>query len=228
MIRYIFIYIGKYFFNYILKIALIGRFLKILDIELKLLKLILSFLYKFNLTSKLLKLIDKVGIKKKLVSGANFRRILEQCQSGDIILIRAYGELTTLVQQIVGSTYTHAAIVYHDKINIIDATGKGVTTRDILELQVGVSKICIRRPILQTDEVQKMVNVAKEFEELGVKYDYKFQSSKEEMYCSELVFHCINKVKPNTLELRKRFGIMTITPDDIYKADKVFKTIVEI
>jgi uncharacterized protein YycO len=65
--------------------------------------------------------------------------------------------------------------------------------------------------------------------QIGKPYDYELNSeSNENMYCSELVAKAINAVTyRNYLSMRERFGLMTITPQDLYEATKKFDRVWE-
>jgi len=180
--------------------------------------------------------IDKIGIKKYLVHGADFRKVIEDTKEGDCILIRAFLESTTYLQ---GSKFTHAAMKVADKF-IIDATGEGVEDRDILELMVGSSRVMVRRPKVSPDVIKEMVSEAYGFVDRKTPYDWSFvarsknptplkdEKARKAVYCSEMYYWCLESASPGLLNLRERFGIMTITPDDIAKADNVFETIIDI
>lgn len=170
--------------------------------------------------------INNIGIKSNLVPGMIMRRVMEVAQSGDMILIRAYGESSTLL---IGQGYTHSAIRCKVKKHIIDATGKkGLAKRDILELFQGISCIAVLRLKDWTeDEMHRLMARTEHYEAKKIPYDYGYDSNKEEMYCSEFLYHCINDIRPGLLNLRERFGIQTITPEDLYKARRVFDLVFE-
>ena len=184
----------------------------------------LIWLNKIGVLEDILNVIDEIGIKDNLISGLVMRQVLSVLKPGDIILIRAFGEASSLF---IGQGFTHSALQCKIKKHIIDSTGtKGVAKRDILELFQGTSSISVVRLKDWTEsEIKLLMSRAEHYVAKKIPYDYGFAGDKEEMYCSEFLSHCINDIKPNTLGLRERFGVGTITPEDLYKAKRVFDVI---
>jgi len=177
----------------------------------------------------MLSIINRVGIKGHLLDG-NAHEIAE-CYTvpGDIILVRAEFEGTTALQ---ASDYTHLAIRGSQKLmpigpqyresmvsTIVHSTGlPGVHTANIKELFVGISAIAGLRLPWGWEDRERVWKRACYYEAEGIGYDWEFSSTKEDMYCSELGLHCINDIRPDYLNLRDRYGELTITPDDFRKA----------
>jgi len=186
----------------------------------------LSLLFKMGALDDILNIVNSVGIHKSLVPGDMIRQVLAKAVPGDIILVKAFGEATSLL---IGGDYTHSAMVVSEKNLIADATGAlGVSKRDILNLFQGISAIRLIRLKDATDgEMVDIVDKASFYTTKKIRYDYGYASNKEEMYCSEFLSHVINDILPGTLELRPRFGKATITPDDLSKASRIFDTVFE-
>jgi uncharacterized protein YycO len=142
---------------------------------------------------------------------------------GDIFLTRTNGELTTAL---IPGYYKHAAI-YVGQDKIIDATGAGVQKRWLADLAMHTDNICILRVNDYTPALGKKI-VEYAYLQIGKKYDFEMNiNDVSTFYCSELIFDSINGAVPNYLDLRESLGIDTLTPEDIYLAEKKFKKIYE-
>ena len=175
----------------------------------------LSWLNDIDVMDDILQMVSKLGIKYHLIPGHEFRTALYCSKPGDIIVIRAFAEATSIL---IGAGFTHVAFKANDK-DIYDATGDhGVSKRDILELMVGTQDLAVLRLNLPHEKIMEVLERAKQYTEMDIDYDYGFASNKSEMYCSEFIYHCVNDVCPGYFDLRERYGNRTITPEDLYKA----------
>lgn len=186
-------------------------------------KWLIDLLRKKGVLKKFLLDIDSIGIKHHLIHGEKIRTVLNSLESGDCILARAYAEATTTLM---GGDYTHTILKTNHSNFLIDATSEGVKRRDILNAFVGVSSICVMRPKLSSVLRQKIADRGEFYATQDIGYDYNFASGNKDMYCSEFYFNCFNDVSPKKLELRERFGCLTITPDDLSKCVRLFERII--
>lgn len=186
----------------------------------------LLVLSKVGVVTCIVKIAKWLGIQKFLIPGHEIRKAINLAQPGDLILIRSFGESSSFL---IGAGYTHVAMKINDHDFIVDSTAQfGVAKRDILELFSGTARVAIMRPkFLTASQVNSVVQRALGYESKNIPYDYTFASGTEAMYCSEFMYHCINDIVPGAMNLRKRYGISTITPQDYYQAGRLFELIYE-
>jgi uncharacterized protein YycO len=62
---------------------------------------------------------------------------------------------------------------------------------------------------------------------LGAQYDYEFSLGNKAFYCAELVYVAYRTVEPQVFgfEPRERLGVLTVTADDLYLAEKWFQKV---
>lgn len=143
---------------------------------------------------------------------------------GDIILTRTDGELTTLT--IPG--YWKHAIVYIGQDKVVEGVAPFVRENWLANVVMKTDYISVMRMKDSSDqECYTLVEYALSC--VGKKYDFGLKIwDEEEEYCSEIVYHGVNKAKRcEWVELRYRMGFPSLTPDDIYKARRKFDFIYE-
>ena len=154
---------------------------------------------------------------------------------GDVILSKSDGHLTNLTNL---GYWKHAMIyVGGKKPSIVEAVGEGVVRKTLVEVLSSKDRIAVLRPtkrLIQNEEqMKKYISFVES--QIGKPYDYSFdlfsRKSFESFYCSELVYDGIIAGNENcNFNLRKTFGISTVTPMDLYKMSfsQKFLKIIEI
>lgn len=146
---------------------------------------------------------------------------------GDVLLTHSDSHMSNLINL----GYWKHAVVYVGKENgipmIVEAIGRGVIKRPLVEMLSSKDRICILRPSKKLLEIwehkEDFVYFCKQ--QVGKKYDYSFDSfskkSHESFYCSELIYFGIITANPKAdFNLRKNFGIFTVTPMDLYNMSR--------
>ena len=105
-------------------------------------------------------------------------KIIQSVQLGDVLLIRTNGELTTLMQP---SKWTHSVLVL-TQMHAFEATTKGTRLTDLMYILARCDEAMLLRPkfLINNDH---MVEYALPL--VNRPYDFKFESSDEELYCHE-------------------------------------------
>lgn len=171
-----------------------------------------------------LRVIGKVKIKpkKRRLWGQEIF-LIPMIKKGDIILVKAKGELTNLL---IGGKYKHALIATGDGyLEAVDPTVRKVTFKHILD---HYDYICVcRAEFLVPSEIERMIAFAES--QIGKPYDYMFEPNMKAFYCSELATSAIVHAMPysNTWSQRDIFGVKTTMPDDFRNATDKFKTVIE-
>ena len=170
----------------------------------------------------LLSSVNKLGIKSHLIKADDMRYAMHMSKPVDVILTRAFAEITTVLQ---GSKFTHAAIKSDVDNQIIHAIGsKGVHKTDILDLFIGTERICIKR-VRTTDAGRSdILDLANNYADENTPYDFNMVAEdKSSMYCSEFIYWCINPII-SRLQFKDRYGFETYIPDDIFEDNVNFET----
>ena len=66
------------------------------------------------------------------------------------------------------------------------------------------------------------------YAENETKYDYGFDEGDETLYCSELFYHCVNKVVEGTIKFKKHLFLRAITPHELREYGYPLKVKLEI
>lgn len=158
----------------------------------------------------------------KLIKGPDYYRLESVIQSGDVLLSRTRGELTNLF---IPGFFTHAAIARGDEY-VIEAIGKGVSRTDLVSFVMTKDYVVLLRPRF-ADDVIKGKAVLWAEEQVGLPYDYEFETSNKAYYCSELVATAYNKAMDGSCPFVSKdvFGEPTIEPQDFVKAKEKFDII---
>jgi len=160
----------------------------------------------------------------KITSYEDVLRLYGTIKVGDIILTRTRGEMSTLT---IPGQWKHSAIYIGDK-KILHAISPCVTKAYLADLIMKTDYFAVMRMKDMTEEEGKAI-AGYALKYLGRDYDFGLQIwDEDEMYCSEIVFHSVNSVRENYIELRYRMGYPTFTPNDNYKARKKFDLITEL
>ena len=189
----------------------------------------LWFEFLRKLTTIIAKIITPIHspYSHKYIKYDHVMRAMTYLKSGDIILTRTHGDLSTVV---IPGFWKHAAIYAGDG-KIIDATSVGVTERHLADLMMTTDNVAVLRVANVVEDLSKgqlMVDYARL--QIGKKYDLEMRVNRTDaMFCSELVYHAICHVfGKDYIELRERMGIKTLTPDDCYKAHGKFTVFLKI
>jgi hypothetical protein len=165
---------------------------------------------------------------KKIMNAEQAKEILSKARAGDILVVRAGGYLSSILL----GEFSHVAFILNQS-DILDSTEIGVARRSILSCIIGYTRVVIVRPKFTTYEKRKSMERAKEIEaadiEENIKYNFSLVEGNDigvevprKLTCSQLVRDIMNTAKPDYLDLRKRLGFMSITPEDFYKAKTKF------
>lgn len=135
---------------------------------------------------------------------------------GTILVSKTNGELGNLF---IPDFWSHCAL-YTGAGTVIEAVGHGVIETDLIDFMMKKDFIVALKPKFATvPQMSEAVRVART--QLGKPYDFSFQTSDvKAFYCSELVQWSYNQVnKDIPFKTREVLGVMTVTPDDIVKAN---------
>lgn len=153
----------------------------------------------------------------------------EKIEPLDIILCNTAGHLSNIFNP---GKWKHVVVFIGWDNNIpmiVEATGAGVIKRPLIECIAEKDEVCILRYNKQNNEIydlNKGIEFAKS--QVGKEYDYLFDNTSnkkfENFYCSELGWYSLKESYPNlNFEMRKTFGVNTVTPDDFYKSSQIEK-----
>lgn len=149
------------------------------------------------------------------IKGTEVRKILNVVQRGDIMLRRYDGFLNTIFTP---GFWGHAGLfVGHD--SVIHAVGKGVIEEDILTFCRTDSVSVLRVKSADDGLIDTATACATKHAREKTEYDYRFKAKNGNVYCTELVHECYNKLFQNDFE--DVAGNTILTPDGIRKSDKV-------
>ena len=158
---------------------------------------------------------------RKLVTAADYRVALPTLAVGDVLLSRCRGEVSNCV---IPGFYTHAAL-YIGEERVLEATGAGVHTSDLVDFVMRKDFIAILNPAFASPAIEKkaaQIAVGAE----GRPYDYGFTSSEDAFYCAELIAWSYSEaMKPgeSPFEYRLTLGVPTVTPQDFFNAESKWK-----
>jgi len=158
----------------------------------------------------------------KRITAADCLKIADLAEPGDVLLSQNEGELSNIF---IPGFWKHAA-VYTGKYEVTEAIGKGVSRCHLIDFAMKKDFVSLWRPLFASKEQRKNAAEAAKLE-IGRPYDYEFQSGNKAFYCSELVYSAYDVAMggKSPFEMRPRYGIMTVTPMDIARADKKFARI---
>jgi len=157
---------------------------------------------------------------RKLITGSDLRAMLAVgIQDGDILVSRTNGELANVA---IPGVMSHLGVI--EGQTVYEASTTGVRNVDIIDFFINKDVIAVLRPNFMTPE-QIALQMSYLKAQIGkpYNYDFKFSESDDKFYCTELGYKSIvfgNKESPFTL--RRRLGVLTVSPDDFYKAQKKF------
>jgi len=143
------------------------------------------------------------------LKGDQMREILNAIKPGDILLRRYNHYLGSVL---VPGHYSHAAIYIGDD-RVIHMLGKGITNEDILTF-MRCDDVAIMRALMPQKQIDAAIKKAKEYEKMGVEYDYNFDTnSPARFYCTEMTDGCYDYPVKEEIMPRKK-----IMPDDYTKS----------
>ncbi|MGL4368253.1 MAG: YiiX/YebB-like N1pC/P60 family cysteine hydrolase [Spirochaetota bacterium] len=188
----------------------------------------------FYLCTPVIKLVGKISvpyIDKDPMH--NFYTITSLLRPMDIILTTSYGHMSNFFNP---GKYKHA-IAYvgetHGVPMIVEAIGKGVIRRSLVECLSSKDEIAVLRPKEPVlNDAQKAGAIQWIEQQVGKPYDYQFDMNSQRRYqsffCSELIYFAIKQVNPETsFVLMDNLGVPTVSPGDFYRAEKKFDLIYE-
>ena len=173
---------------------------------------------------------------KKLLTGEEINEIIETAEEGDILLVRAGGYFSTFLFWLFNlGDYTHCVYV-NAKGEITDSTAAGVEKRPMLATLVGYTKAVVMRPKFNAkekgDAKYMYGQLMKKDEEKGIGYNWRLVEDThtdgvgkmipDSLTCAQFIRLIVNAGKSGYMELRKRFGFLTVSPQDYYAARKKY------
>lgn len=159
--------------------------------------------------------IQKLHRPEPRINGAFFRFVDWQIANGDVLLSREDWHFTNYF---IPGFWSHAALSSSE--SVIEAVGEGVKTVERAEWIIKKDYVMVLRPIFLSED-QK--DAASEFakDQVGEGYNYEFNPSDKQWYCSWLVYRAFRWAKHRSpFVLRKTWGIPTVTPQDFENAVK--------
>lgn len=173
----------------------------------------------------------------KKITSKDFFDLAPKLKPGHIFVTRTEGELSTAF---IPGYYGHAAIYLGNNM-VIEAVSPKVRQTDLINFMLTKDEIIVREPIYTDESGMKWAAEWALKNAIDLPYDMYFEAYKKipgpiktpvkAFYCSKIVWAAYEeeasfKGLPGCVfEPRATLGEPTITPDDIAKADKKFKTI---
>lgn len=159
-----------------------------------------------------------------------FYPLLDTLEVGDIILTETLGELSNIFNP---GQYKHALVFVGDQqVNgrtvpcIIEAIGRGVVMRPLVEFLADKDKICVVRRRDKISKKQTAVGIQFLKEQIWKPYDYKFNAELGKMscfYCSLLAYDFELARTPDFgFVPREILGVMTVAPTDFRLAEAFY------
>jgi uncharacterized protein YycO len=158
--------------------------------------------------------------QRKRLDYKAYEQVRGVVQIGDVIVTRRRG----LVAWLIPGYWSHAAIVTGSEL-VTHAVYPVVESTPLANLVMTNDDVAVLRPRFAAPvQRQEAAAFARRF--VGVPYDLGFGPGKDAFYCSELVWHAYQSVVPSWgFEPRERLGVDTVTPEDLFAADKHFEFI---
>jgi len=142
------------------------------------------------------------AFKPPLVRANEIRKTLDIIKPGDVIC-RGYNYY--LDSYFIPGVYSHSGLVI-DKSNMIHSIAEGVSKIDIIDFIKDCDAFIILRPVLNENEIEKVINRAMEHYNNKTPYDFTFKDPNH-FYCHEFTQDCLNyggiEILPSIVE----FGI---------------------
>ena len=145
------------------------------------------------------------------VHGKDVRKVLEAIMSGDMILRKFDQYLNTIFTP---GFWGHASQFVGDN-TIVHSVSEGCIKEDILDF-CRADAVCILR---RKDGVTSQITKALMMAQMRIPYDYDFEPSNDNYYCTELVDVVNDHLFKDDYQMIK--GNRILTPDGMFKSDKV-------
>ena len=174
---------------------------------------------------------------RKRMSGEDYYAIKKLLKKGHVFLTITHGEMTNVV---IPGKWSHGAM-YVGEVNgipmIVEAVGKGVITRPLVDFILEKDEVLILEPTFCSEE-QMALAADEAMKQLGAEYDYEFifsvqpeengdlskihaKATHHAFYCVELMMWAyLVVVKNMPFILRKRMGEPEVTADDFANAQE--------
>ncbi len=157
-----------------------------------------------------------INAKTFQLKGTHYRELEKLIHPGDIIIRRFDGYVDAFL---LPGFWNHAGIYVGQNGNtshqVIHAISDGVVACDLIDFMRTDHMIVLRPP---SDMVEEAISRAMGI--VGEEYDFEFDFKGHSKFsCTEVIDFCY----PHLIQLRKRFGKMTIVADDIVACDKFTK-----
>ena len=142
---------------------------------------------------------------------------------GDVIVTHKKG----LVAWLIPGYWSHCAM-YIGNDQIVHAVYPNVEATFLADLLSSNDAFAVLRPVFSTP-MRSNIAAAIIGTYVGKPYDLGFGPGKDAFYCSEAVWHAYQTAVPSwDFEARKRLGVDTVTPQDLYDARKHFGLVYEL
>ena len=148
------------------------------------------------------------------ISGQQILDILQILEPGDIIL-RGYDAYAD--GKFIPGDYSHGAIYVGDN-KIIHAIAKGCSEIDAVSFCM-CDRICILRPRCG---IKGAIAKAKKFALDIIPYDFAYKRNASALYCFELCAECYPKLKLQTKNVKKFFGLLR--KNNVYLAESFLES----
>jgi hypothetical protein len=191
----------------------------------------------FKLFEMALKFVDDIHLPKirKELTLEEKEEIHRLLRPGDILLVRATGELTSYFFGLNG--FSHV-MIYVGEGNITDATAVGVSTRALKASLGHWSRTAIMRPKFTMEEIEKALEKYRWLKELddsnNIEYNYTLveleirpDGAPESFTCAQYGRWFVNQGRADFMHLVPHFGFMTVSPEDFYEARGKFDLVNE-
>lgn len=174
----------------------------------------------------ILKVLGKLEVPNRKFTGKHLSEIGKVTDRGSVLLTRKRFNFLNLT--FIPNFWTHAAI-YVGQVDgvpsVVEAIGAGVVVTPLVEFLFNKDYVSAYNPkFADPDQMWEAADEALKL--VGSKYDYEFKGGNPAFYCSEVIWWSYDKViMPSPFTPRKTMGEATITPEDISKADKLWKCV---
>lgn len=180
-----------------------------------------------------MRLSEKLHFPEPRVSAEFYYMMRDKLLPGDVLLSKENSHVATNLM--VPGFWAHAAIYCgeskHSKETVVEAVGTGVEAVPLVKWALVKDHIAVLRFTGISKELGKAAaKVA--LEHVGEPYDYNFSGGNSAWYCAEIVWFAhyrtsMSSVMVRAMNLRKTFGVETVTPEDFYRAKEKLTLILQ-
>ena len=144
------------------------------------------------------------------VRGDQVAEVLDLLQNGDFLVRRFDGYLSTFF---IPGFWTHVGMYYDN--SAIHSIGDGVLKEHVLNF-CRTDSIAILR-VKDKNLIPKAIQKAETC--IGIDYDFEFETDNEDLYCTEFMDVCYDRIFDGDYE--SITGIQILTPDGLFDSNEV-------